>query len=448
MFGFRTPARDVNAGNASPTEKQTKEAGPPQTVRRSIGEIEAKLNTTTDTAASSDKAPAPSTSTGAATEGKKSPKLYANKTAEARALLEKGKYYIGISRNIKTEIKTVVTETIERLYEIVRDFEKQAKPKITTEKAQHKVNREDETSSALIRKIEEHSTLLKECAEETGKLREEIKSLNNNKLSYAQATVGLQAKQPPSLTMHSIAITSTNEQESSEEILQKIRTVVDAKKEGFKIDRIRKARDQKVIIGCRTKEEKEKIRERIQKAEELKIEEMQNKDPLVKLKDVLNYNTDEEILQAIRTQNSPFFTELGNEDRMEVKYKVRTRNPHTNHIVLKVSPKIWQSFTAVGKIHIDLQRIKVEDQSPLVQCTRCLGYGHGKKYCKEDVDKCSHCGGPHMKIDCQKWKDGQEATCCNCKKDDLIDINHNAFDRECSVRKKWDRLARSKVAYC
>ncbi|XP_050676833.1 uncharacterized protein LOC126973533 [Leptidea sinapis] len=89
---------------------------------------------------------------------------------------------------------------------------------------------------------------------------------------------------------------------------------------------------------------------------------------------------------------------------------------------MSVSPQIWKRVTENGQLHIDIQRIQVEDQSPLLQCTRCLGYGHGKRFCKEEVDSCSH------------------------SKADIND--HNAFSQSCPVRKQWDDLARSSVAYC
>ncbi|CAH2086403.1 unnamed protein product [Euphydryas editha] len=124
------------------------------------------------------------------------------------------------------------------------------------------------------------------------------------------------------------------------------------------------------------------------------------------------------------------------------------RNPHTVHVVIGTSPTLWSRITGMGSVHVDLQRVRAEDQSPLVQCTRCLGYGHSKKFCKEPADGCSHCGGLHHKAECAEWVAGVPPTCRNCKKAKLESFEHNAFSSSCPVRKRWDELARSAVSYC
>ncbi|GBP42628.1 hypothetical protein EVAR_87179_1 [Eumeta japonica] len=53
---------------------------------------------------------------------------------------------------------------------------------------------------------------------------------------------------------------------------------------------------------------------------------------------------------------------------------------------------------------MELQRRPVRDQSPLVQCSRCLGFGHSRKYCREEADKRAHCGDNHTGPLCQAWK--------------------------------------------
>lgn len=159
--------------------------------------------------------------------------------------------------------------------------------------------------------------------------------------------------------------------------------------------------------------------------------------------------SNDEVLKALKNQNREIFHGLEGEDlRMSVRYRRKARNPHMNHIVLSVSPVIWRRAIEEQKLRIDLQRVRVEDQTPLVQCTRCLGYGHGKRLCKEPADLCSHCGGPHLRAKCADWLAAESPTCRNCQREKLDSTNHNAFSLECPVRKKWESLARSTVAYC
>ncbi|CAH2088587.1 unnamed protein product [Euphydryas editha] len=72
-------------------------------------------------------------------------------------------------------------------------------------------------------------------------------------------------------------------------------------------------------------------------------------------------------------------------DRLQVKYHRRARNPLTAHVVLSASPALWRRITEKGSVHIDLQRVRAEDQTPLVQCTRCLGCGHDRRKWWDDI---------------------------------------------------------------
>lgn len=274
------------------------------------------------------------------------------------------------------------------------------------------------------------------------------------KVSYASVTAGnvrkTENQTPKRTTLHSVVITSKDEMDTGEKVLEKVREVVDAKEGWIQVQKVRKARDRKVIIGLSTKEDRNRMKERLSKdGVNLSVEEVENRDPMLMLRSVLAVNSDDDIAKALRNQNRTVFRDLDPEnDRIKVRYRRKTRNPHTNHVVVSVSPTIWRRSLDVGVVHIDLQRIKVEDQSPLVQCTRCLSFGHGKRYCREAVDLCGHCGGPHMRTECSEWLANEPAKCKNCEKAGNINTEHNAFSLACPVRKKWDELARATVAYC
>lgn len=251
-------------------------------------------------------------------------------------------------------------------------------------------------------------------------------------------------------TLHSMVITSKDETETGDEVMEKVRRAADAKEGWVRVERIRKAKDRKIIMGFHTIEERDKMKKRFtETTPNLNFEEVKNKDPMLLLKDVLNINTDEDITKALRNQNRGLFDNLKEEEsRVTIKYKRKARNPHTSHVVVVVSPVVWRRAMDVGYAHIDLQRVRVEDQTPLVQCTRCLGYGHSKRFCPDPADLCSHCGGPHLRVDCAEMVAGIPPSCRNCCKAKMENTAHNAFSRECPTRKKWDALARSTVSYC
>lgn len=468
MFGIRTPIKRPVGEQKSPQDLASD-----RSVRRSIGEWEAansdKTPTMTMTQAEPSKAGTgtkpeeqkPQVTTKATVKTPVSPKRkYPNRTAEAKASLCKAKELLRISRNLKTEIKEGVTEAINRLYELVKEAE--AEPRGTSKA---KIPREPEQpqlapqpaqpapqSDRLLNTLEEHSKLLLESTTTIKELKKQMESYKEAMerappTSYAEAAATHRQNRD---TLHSVVIAAKDETRTGDEVLDRVRKVVDAKEGWVRVERVRKAKDRRIIMGFGTKEERDKVRKRLEASNaDLLVEEVKNKDPLLVLRNVLAANTDEDILRAFKNQNRDIFRNLDEEEsRLAIKYRRRARNPHVSNIVITTSPKIWQRAQEAGSIHIDLQRVKVEDQTPLVQCTRCLGYGHGKRFCKEPADACSHCGEPHIRSECPEWLAGLPPKCRNCRKTGQDNAEHNAFSNDCPVKKKWDDLARQAVAYC
>lgn len=420
---------------------------------------------------------------------------------EGRALLIKIKTYLGESRNLKSDLKMGITVSVEKLYQLLKeeainttpDTKKGSETKYKREETQEpglipeaeikeqqkfkKLERllEDQTKlllqnkadmEALRKSLEQREDMeglgevqkgnleklvdeIKEIRLTTDNTSRKISSLHDAMPTYAEVLAKSNSTQitPKTRPQHSVIVSSNIEKDTSEEVLGKVREALGATTNGFQVTRAQKVRNQKVVISCATKEELQKVTEKI-RAKNLAVEVAKNKDPLVIIKNLLAFNTDENIVASLRSQNGSILGDLAEEEfRAMVRYRKKARNPHENHVVLQVSPKVWQRLTETGRIHIDLQYVAVSDQSPLIQCTRCLGYGHGRKLCKEPADLCSYCTGPHLRRDCPSYLMGETPNCRNCRLAKNPEIGHNAFDSECPIRKRWDAISRSSVAY-
>lgn len=389
--------------------------------------------------------------------------VYPTRTAEAKYCLITAKQHLTNSRNLKTEIKSGVVTAINRLYALVKELETDLKGKDVEKgdgakgKQSGKVGDDaglEQHQKALQAHMTEHIKKLEENSRKMEVLTEALESQRKSmeSVTYASVASGNGTRQTAGYrsALHSVVVTSKDEGVTGEEVLEEIRKTADAKEGWITVEKIRKAKDRKVIMGFRTKEEQEKMKSRIeQSGSHLTVETVKNKDPLLMLRDVLSVHTDQEVLKAFRNQNPNFFRGLDREDdRLEIKFRKNARNPHLNHIVVTTSPAIWKRATETGTAHIDLQRVRVSDQSPLIQCSRCLGYGHNKRLCKEATDICSHCGGPHLRGACELWIADAPPSCKNCMTSKLAQVEHNAFSNECPVRRRWDALARMSVAYC
>lgn len=314
----------------------------------------------------------------------------------------------------------------------------------------------EDLAKVVISELRQQTELVAAARLDVNAVKDQLEKLNmnvaqnkvQNGITYATMAA---APKPLASPLPSTIVSSVDDHDSSEDVISKIREAVSAKTSGIRVDRLRKAKDKKVVLGCHTREELAKVAEKLKSGNPtLQMEEKENRDPLVMLRDVLNFNTDEDILGALRKQNDHILGGIPAEDyRASVRYRRKARNPLESHVVLQVSPPVWNRLTATGRIHIDLQRVKVEDQSPLLTCSRCLGYGHGRKSCTKSVDTCSHCAGEHLRsAQCPVWRAGDPPTCRNCQNSNLDRSDHNSFDEACPIRRKWDALARSWVAYC
>ncbi|CAH2106570.1 unnamed protein product [Euphydryas editha] len=64
------------------------------------------------------------------------------------------------------------------------------------------------------------------------------------------------------------------------------------------------------------------------------------------------------------------------------------------------------------------------------------------------VDLRDYCGGPHLKAKCAVWLARSPPFCQNCHRAKFDNVEYNAFSDDYPVRRRWDDLARSSVAYC
>lgn len=159
-----------------------------------------------------------------------------------------------------------------------------------------------EKLEALKEIMEGHQTTMRE---QMNNLQSTIKDFNPVKYTYAQAAANQRmphtGAKPP---LHSIVISSEDVNDTSTQVIAKIRTAVNATECGFRVDKLRKAGGQKVVLGCGTRGETERITNKIKESNSnLKVEPTTNKDPLIVLLNVLKVHNDGDIIKALNNQN-------------------------------------------------------------------------------------------------------------------------------------------------
>lgn len=253
---------------------------------------------------------------------------------------------------------------------------------------------------------------------------------------------------------HTLIVSSTDPSKTGDKVIDTIRTTLDLKNSGLRVDRVRKAKNSKVILSCASREDAQLLQNKIKSNQGLKVTEAKTSNPLIVIKNLLSYHTDEDICQHLRAQNKKLFEGLSGDDKtLKVRYRKRARNDLQCHPVMEVAPKLHKRILEQGHVHIGLEKRTVEDQSPLIQCAKCLGFGHTKALCKEKEQACNYCGDIHSWQDCPVRKQGGPPKCRNCTKAQKgathnTNTSHLAFSDECPEKAIWDGIARSKIAYC
>ncbi|KAL0892590.1 hypothetical protein ABMA27_014319 [Loxostege sticticalis] len=422
MITARTPAKKA-VEQTPPRTEDSEKAGPSRTppaqtlnVRRSIGEWEStkmdpKPCTSTGHAHSpKTNVPVPGaplkqrTKTAPQPEPKKmtrrpsvesqmtspGPKLDVAKSADrvtqARGWLQKAKSHIGESRNLRADLKTGITLAVDRLYQLVKEATADANTNSEAASGKEreisgtedmgektgKQGKEDFTGIGInmIELLKEQSRKIDLTTEELKKLRDSVNSYQETTMQRTYASAAASPRKPVverQSALHSIVIEAKDEGVTGDEVMRKVREAVNAKDGWVTVERVRKVKDKKVILGCRTMEERDKVKERLKGAEShLRFEDMKNQDPMVILRDVINSHTDEDVKSAIRNQNGMVFRGLEpKEDRIEIKCNIakvaptptRANNPTRLYAVAQAN--LQRKELATTELMVEASRRKL-----------------------------------------------------------------------------------------
>ncbi|CAG9101592.1 unnamed protein product [Plutella xylostella] len=179
---------------------------------------------------------------------------YKNRTSEARACLTSAKLQLGKARNLRTDIKNEVTQNIERLYQLVKDSESNKEKgkgiECTREDNEAEIDKVEENkltpttnelNADLIRAMEVHADKLRVASDRMEELKTQLEAAM--KPSYAEALAagmsrisrqeGTTQSNPTKGPSHSLIISSEEGNDTSDQILTKIRKAIQPRENGL-----------------------------------------------------------------------------------------------------------------------------------------------------------------------------------------------------------------------
>lgn len=202
-----------------------------------------------------------------------------------------------------------------------------------------------------------------------------------------------------------------------------------------------------------TTEQRDDTLNRLQPSDNIRAEPSKQLNPMIILKEVSKHTPAEELTKLITSQNTEVEAlQPGTED-LKLKFERRNRNEKLYNAVLLTSPSIFKKIIELGRLNVDHQRIHVEEFVPLLQCYKCLQFGHLKRHCTSETDSCAHCGdNTHAFISCPT-KDNQDTTkCYNCssknqKLNTTLDTSHSPTSDKCPIKVAMRSRVVGKINY-
>lgn len=242
---------------------------------------------------------------------------------------------------------------------------------------------------------------------------------------------------------YSVVVESADPRHCGDDIVNYIKKRVDVVELGVGINGVKKMKNQRVMISCDSEGDRRTLSHAIaQSGDKLTVSQPTIKNPLLKLMGVANDLSDQKLEEAIVKQNLKLLADITSECPMpKVVRRTKARTNELSNVIIEIGPQHWKALVN-QRIRIGYQVVKAVDQSPVIQCYKCLGFGHRAGTCRGELI-CGYCAGSHDTRKCED-RSNKDAKCANCETEN----NHPAYSQTCPVWQKWDRIARTTVSYC
>lgn len=144
--------------------------------------------------------------------------------------------------------------------------------------------------------------------------------------------------------------------------------------------------------------------------------------------------TKESLTEKLREQNEDFQF-----DKFEVKHSYKTHRG--DNWIIEVDPDLYLKLKHSTKINLDWLKFPLRDYTSVTQCFNCFRFGHIAKFSKAKRN-CRNCGSEeHGSKQCEQPKHCANYFAHNFKYGSKFNCNHQAVDKNCSIRlKETNRL--------
>lgn len=294
--------------------------------------------------------------------------------------------------------------------------------------------------------------------EEVSKIQKKLEALPPKQpATYASVT----KKQPSApevgipKTKPALIVSSKKEVSSPADTLQSWRKSVSFRDTNFSPANIKYVSNNKIRVEFDTLEQREIILQKTNLPDnDVKAEISRKLKPMIVVKGISNDISPDHLVDIITNQNDFIKNMSSDQNDLIFKFKRGNRNKSLYNAVFMVSPSLWRAIIERGRLNVDHQRIHVEEFSPLLQCFKCLQFGHTRNRCTHEGSICSHCSSmTHDFKGCPFKQNKNQIDCYNCiqyhKKHNLQNLktDHSATSDACPRRVFMLEKLRERIDY-
>lgn len=239
---------------------------------------------------------------------------------------------------------------------------------------------------------------------------------------------------------YAAVVTAKMNEVTVQQVLKKVREATSPAEMGLKISSVREGINGKVIVKCGDEKSLRKFTECMKDCEDM---DMRKPEPLKAIVKVLGVQEDEcmeDVVKKILNQNDLWTENITEENYYQhiklVKSVKMGSNLRLRKLFLMVSAEIRTKLNDIGGVYVGYKWAKVVDDIPLLQCFKCLGFGHVASKCRNE-ERCMFCSKNHRSNICELREVYSRHRCYNCLKYmDPRDSNHKANSWLCPFYKR------------
>lgn len=258
------------------------------------------------------------------------------------------------------------------------------------------------------------------------------------------------AKQQTPNTADTLLLYPSSSQNSSLQTFNELKKKIDIESLSINVKKVKFIRNGGVAISVMDKTSLKTLRQAVNELPEFNAKKPTMANPYVKVLDVPNEITDENIVDAIISATEEVSINDHKTAYIKKIYETKDKRNDSRSIVLQLHPKQWNILIETGYLKISWYRMKIVNSIPIKRCYRCQAFGHIAKNCESKNATCSHCADCHDNKHCTKTR--ETPTCTNCIHHNsefktTYPTNHSAYSQQCNVYKSFRSKIEKSIKY-